>query len=257
LEVSLLFSDIALNDKCKNNNGDNKVTNVLGREVYYTSSRWRLINKLRDEAKKVIKALKTHQVRAEVHGSLSRGDVNKNSDIDVFISYSISSHKVELALQLAGYKFYSRKIAQATPRHTPKAHIFLDPEKKSTVTFPLTRFRRLEMEFYNFGGVLDLTELERDIRVPGINKQLLLIQPTPKGHIESYIIGKEAVAAKIVGVSLEVVQERVRVLTRRKETGRTGIFVSKEVGPDQSFEEVLKQISETNPIVRRHLNETT
>ena len=232
------------------------MTNLLGREINYNSSRWRLINHLRYEAKRIIKALKTHQIRAEVHGSISRGDVNKNSDIDVFVSYLISSHKVELALQLAGYKFYSRKIAQATPRHAPKAHIFLDPEKKRSITFPLIHFSRLEMEFYYFGGVVGLTELERDTRVPGINKQLLLIQPTPKGHIESTIIGKEAEAAKIVGVSIEVVKERVRVLTRRKETGRTGILVSKEINPNQSFEEVLKRIAETNPIVRRRINET-
>lgn len=232
------------------------MTCVKGIEIYYNSTRWKLINHLRDETKKIIKALKFHQIRAEVHGSISRGDVHKNSDVDVFVSYMISSHKVELALHLAGYKFYSRKIAQATPRHAPKAHIFLDPEEKRSVTFPLTHFRRLELEFYYFGGVVGLTELERDTRVPGINKQLLLIQPTSEGHIESNIIGKEAEAAKIIGVSTEVVKERVRILTRREETGRTGILVSKDISPDQSFEGVLKRIAETNPIVRRRINET-
>jgi len=232
------------------------VKSGTGREIHYNTSRWKIFNNLRDEAKKIINVLKTHQIRAEVHGSISRGDVHKNSDIDVFISYLISSHKVELALQLAGYKFYSRKIAQATPRHAPKAHIFLDPEKKRTITFPLTHFGRLEMEFYYFGGVVGFKELEKNARVPGINKQLLLIQPTPKGHIESTIVGREAEVAKIVGVSLEAVKERVYILTKRKETGRTGILVNKEVYPDQSFEGVLKQIAEINPIVRRRINNT-
>jgi hypothetical protein len=179
--------------------------------------------------------------------------VNDDSDIDVIIPYVVSSHTVELALTMNGFEVYSRRIAQATPSHTPKAHIFLDSEEKQCVTFPLVPFRNLEFEFYRFGGFLELKDLREDKRVSGCDKRLMLIEPTSRGHFESPIEGREAEVAKIVGVSVDIVNERVRVLKRRGEVGRTGIVLSVDLGDGEVFEEVLKRLAESNPIVRRRL----
>ena len=188
-----------------------------------------------------------------VHGSVARGDVDQGSDVDVIISTPVSSYSVELALTLAEFKFYSRRIAQATPSHTPKAHIYLDPEETLCVTFPMVPLRSLEHAFYRFGGYLELPQLLRRERVPGCDKRPFLIQPTPTGHVESPVKGREVEVAKTLGVSLQIVQERVRVLTRRQEIGRTGIVVLREVGEGETFEEVLRRLARSNPVVARRL----
>ena len=59
--------------------------------------------------------------------------------------------------------------------------------------------------------------------------------------------------ARIVGVGVRIVEERIRVLTRRERVGRTGIVFSRDLEEDEVFEEALKQVSDTNPIVRRRL----
>src|SRR5438445_664722 len=84
-----------------------------------------------------------------------------------------------------------REIAQATPSHSPKAHIQLDAEQTTSVTIPLTPFRSLELEFYAFGGKVTLPELKDKIRNPGCTKRLVLIEPTPEGHFESPVVGRE------------------------------------------------------------------
>ncbi|MCS7131847.1 MAG: hypothetical protein NZ934_03875, partial [Hadesarchaea archaeon] len=84
---------------------------------------------------------------------------------------------------------------------------------------------------------------------------LMLIEPTPDGHIESQVIGREAEIAKRVGVSLDIVRERVRILTRRANLGHTGIFLQRELAPDESFEAVFKQLVKENPAIKLRLKE--
>jgi predicted nucleotidyltransferase len=139
----------------------------------------------------------------------------------------------------------------ATPWQLPKAHAYID--EKTSVTFPLIKPRRLEVEFHHFGGAVDLAGLEEDVRVPGVDKRLMLIEPTPTGHLESQIVGREAEAAKVVGVSLDIVRERVQVLERRAEVGRTGVFIQRSLAPEESFEEVFKRLAEENPEVKLRL----
>lgn len=222
-------------------------------EVTYEPTRWRLLKDFRKQAITIMDALSSRGIISAIHGSVARGDVNEDSDVDVIIPCVVSSHTVELALTMNGFEVYSRRIAQATPSHTPKAHIFLDSEEKQCVTFPLVSFRNLEFEFYRFGGFLELKDLREDKRVPGCDKRLMLIEPTSRGHFESPIEGREAEVAKIVGVSVDIVNERVRVLKRRGEVGRTGIVLSVDLGDGEVFEEVLKRLAESNPIVRRRL----
>ncbi len=93
-------------------------------------------------------------------------------------------------------------------------------------------------------------------RVPGVNKKLILIvPPTERGHVEREVIGRESEVAKILGVSVDIVRERVHVLTRRDSIGRTGIYINEEVPDWMGFEEALKAIADRDPNVRRKVRE--
>jgi predicted nucleotidyltransferase len=132
-----------------------------------------------------------------------------------------------------------------------KAQIEID--ETTTVSFPLMEMRRVEREFYRFGGEINLTQLKADVRVPGVDKRLMLIEPTEKCHAESSVLGREEFAAKILGVSAETVLDRVHALTKRDTVGRTGVFVKRELSPDETFELALKKLSDLNPAVRRRM----
>jgi predicted nucleotidyltransferase len=186
-----------------------------------------------------------------VHGSVARGDVNKNSDVDIFMREPPSSFLVETALEKARIKVNSRVLIQATPTYAVKAYIEIDPA--TSVSFPLMRLRKVETEFYRFGGEADLNQLSTGARVPGVNKRLILIEPTDNGHVESSIIGREEQTAKTLGVSVETVRDRVRALVKRDEVGRTGVFIKKEVATDETFELALKRLADENPAVRRKM----
>ena len=132
-----------------------------------------------------------------------------------------------------------------------KAHIEIDD--KTSVSFPLMHMRKVEREFYKFGGEITSTQLRTGIRVAGVNKRLMLIEPTEKGHVESSIIDREEYVAKILGISAETVLDRVHALLKRDEVGRTGVFIKKELAADETFEMALKKLAECNPAVRRRV----
>jgi hypothetical protein len=177
--------------------------------------------------------------------------VKKGSDIDlVFLcAGEMPSYKVEMGLERAGLAWTLREVVMATPNSSPKGHIHLGED--TTVTFPLAELRPHEEAFYMFGGVLPADGLTQASRVPGVSKKLLLIIPTENGHIESSIHGREAETARLLGVGVDVVKERVRVLTRRDRVGRTGVFLREVVPEGGSFEEALKFLSDRDPAVRR------
>lgn len=223
--------------------------------VTYDASHWRLLKSIRERTISIFGALATWGNSALVHGSVARGDVDEKSDIDILIITSVSTQIVEAQLVSSGTSPYSREITQATPKHSPKAHIYLDPEGTASVTIPLSEFRRLELEFYKFGGTASLDDLAHGIRRPGCTKKLSLIEPTNDGHMESPIIGRESEVARLLGVSTDIVKERIRVLTRRDTIGRTGVFLKLVVPEGASFEEVLKSEAESNPALRRTLRD--
>ncbi len=222
-------------------------------EVIYDSKRWCILVEKRRETLKIMSALFKYGLNPIVHGSIARGDVREASDIDVVIPYVVPSYRIELALENAGYIPYRRIVVQATPQHAIKAYIVLDELETRVVSFPLVRLSRKEYEFYKFGGLLELSDLKENVlkRVPGVDKRLMLIKPTEKGHVEEPIIGREAEVASILGISVDVVEERVRVLTRRDKLGRTGVFVKYELKPTETFEEALDKLARENPHVRR------
>lgn len=224
------------------------------KEVTYTSRHWALLGEYREKATRIMTALEGFRLHTLVHGSVARGDVNKNSDIDVFIAEPPSSFLVETALEKARIPVSERLLVQATPNYAMKAYIEVD--ERTSVSFPLMRMRRVEREFYKFGGEITLNHLREGVRVAGVDKRLMLIEPTEKGHTESSIIGREEHAAKILRISVETVLDRARALLRRDEVGRTGVFIKKELTSDETFEMALKKLADENPAVRRRLKDT-
>ncbi len=214
------------------------------REVVYEDGRWGLLKGFRRRALELLKILNSVGLSPMVHGSVARGDVDKGSDIDVVIPFVVPSFKVELALQGGGLRPIRREIVMATPWQLPKSHIYIDEDR--SVTFPLVKPKQTELEFYYFGGASDFDKVKRGVRVPGVDKRLMLIEPASSGHIESPVVGREAFVAKLVGVGLEIVRERVQVLTRRASIGHTGIFVKRNLSPDENIEEVFKRLVEEN-----------
>ncbi|MEJ5292038.1 MAG: nucleotidyltransferase domain-containing protein [Candidatus Methanosuratincola sp.] len=225
----------------------------VSREVSYDDYHWELLDRLRRKALDVMGALNKHGLEGMVHGSVARGDVNPKSDIDIIIPETTESFIIEGALTKSGFPIEAREVSQATPVHTVKATIYIDQMLK--VTFPLIPMRGKEREFYKFGGEAGISELEARLRVPGIDKRLMLIVPTDYGHVERSVLSYEAEAARIVGVSLETVIERVRVLTRRDKIGRTGIFFKRTLQEDETFEGVLSERLSKDPSLRRLLRQ--
>jgi len=221
------------------------------KEVVYGSTHWTLLGELREKATRIMIALDDFRLITLVHGSIARGDVNNNSDIDVFITGSPSSFLVETALERARVPVNARLLIQATPNYAMKAYIEVDA--RVSVSFPLMRMRRVEHEFYKFGGEVNLNQLKAGTRVAGVDKRLMLIEPTTKGHVESSIVGREEGVSKRLGVSAETVLDRVHTLLKRDEIGRTGVFIKRELAPDETFEMVMKKLADENPAVRRRV----
>jgi predicted nucleotidyltransferase len=115
------------------------------------------------------------------------------------------------------------------------------------------KMRRVEREFYKFGGEVTLEDLRVNLRVCGVDKRLMLVEPTREGHRENTITGREQQIAKLLGISVETVLDRVRALLRRDEVGRTGVFIEKELSNDETFELALNKLADHNPAVRRRL----
>ena len=220
-------------------------------EVVYNAEHWTLLEKFRQKTMQIMEALEKFHLKAIVHGSIARGDITERSDIDVFIPQQPSSFIVETALEKASIPVNRRLVVQATPTYAMKAYIEIS--EKTSVSFPLMKMRRVEREFYKFGGEATLRKLREGLRVLGVDKHLMLIEPTEEGHRESTIVGLEEQVAKLLGISVETVLDRVHALLRRDEVGRTGVFIEKELSADETFEMALKRLADQNPAVRRRL----
>jgi hypothetical protein len=219
------------------------------REVTYDSEHWTLLARLRKKAACLMEALEKAKLEPIVHGSVARGDVSEKSDVDVFLQIPASSFVVETALEKAGVPIERRLIVQATPTYAMKAHI--EVGERTNVTFPLMKMRKVEKEFYFFGGKVSLQDIREDVRVAGVDKRLMLVEPTREGHIESTVVGREEQVARILGLSIETVMDRVHALTRRDNVGRTGVFVEEELLADETFEMAMERLMKKNPAVRR------
>jgi len=220
-------------------------------EVVYNRKHWQLLEELRKKAMEIMIPLERSHLFCIVHGSIARGDVSAKSDIDVFVPSPPSSFLIESSLERAGLTVSRRVLVQATPTYAAKGYIELDAQ--SMVSFPLMKPRPLERDFYRFGGEARIDQVRGGQRVIGVDKRLMLIEPTANGHVESTIVGREEGVAKMLGVKVETVLDRVHALLRRDSVGRTGVFIERELGQDETFEMVLKQLADENPAVRRRL----
>ena len=220
-------------------------------EVTYSSERWELLKQLRAKAEPLMLVLEQRHMQPIVHGSIARGDVKETSDIDIFIPNPPSSFQIETTLEQAKILVATRMVIQATPNYAMKAYLEIDAA--TTVSFPLMDLRRVEREFYRFSGEINLAQLRANARVAGVDKRLMLIEPTDAGHMESSILGKEESVAKTLGVAVETVSDRVRALMKRDAVGRTGVFVKRELAGDETFELAVERLAAENPAVRRRL----
>lgn len=220
-------------------------------EVEYDKQRWQQLKALRVQAAGIMEVFEGANIVTITHGSIARGDVTAKSDIDVFLPNPPSSFMIETTLENAGFVISRRLVVQATPFYAVKSYIEIDRQR--TVSFPLVKMRKVERDFYRFGGEITHTLLKDDKRVAGVDKRLMLIEPTDKGHVESSIVGREDEVAKLLDASIETVFDRVHALLRRDEVGRTGVFIERELTHEETFEMALKKLAETKPEVRRRL----
>ena len=216
-------------------------------EVVYSREHWRLLCELRSRARQLLTALP----EALLVGSVARGDVHGGSDVDIALLEPSPPSIVEERLAGKGINVVVRELVQATPLSTPRLYIHL--EGNSKVSVPLAPLARLEEEFYRFAGSIGLAQLEKGERVAGVNKRLLAVIPTPRGHIEFSIIGREEEVARMLGVSVDVVKDRVSALTRRDERGRTGLYLRLEIPAWESPEEAIARVAKRVPALRNKL----
>lgn len=220
---------------------------VSGRLVTYDEAHWELLEGMRARAAQVQGAIPGDSL---VYGSVARGDVHQGSDVDLVVQDPLPSYAVELGLS-RGFHILERRITIASPGSVAKATV--DLAEGAHVTWPLIPERDREEGFYLFGGALDARATGSRDRVPGVTKRLLLVVPVPEGHVESSVLGTEVEAAHALGLPLDVVRERVRVLARRDQVGRTGVFRSVKVEEGETFEQVLERMADTTPAVRRQV----
>jgi predicted nucleotidyltransferase len=141
-----------------------------------------------------------------------------------------------------------RLLVQATPNSVVKA---LWDFGEVHVALPLTPPTPLEEGFVRFGGAVDLAGLRSGTRVPGVDKRLLLIDPTPEGHIESSVADRVGEAARKLEVGRDVIDGRIRVLRRRSASGRTGVYLTRSLDDGEGPEEALAALKDADPAVRR------
>jgi len=220
------------------------------REITYDADRWTTLKEKRARAVEVLGELAARRIDAFVFGSVARGDVKPSSDVDVFIPDTVSSVPVMLSLDPLGVLGIS--VVQATPRSLVKANVEL--EDNTTVTYPLIQPREVELEFYRFGGSIDLIGLKNGERSCGVDKRLMLIEPTPEGHVETPLSDlSPGIVARKIKVGQQIVEERLRVLERRADVGRTGIYLNRQLAPGETPEQVLHDLIAEDPATRRRV----
>jgi uncharacterized protein len=224
-------------------------------EVIYNEAHWRLLRNLRDEALVLMHPLASAHIECFAYGSLARGDVKPTSDVDIFIPRPPASELVEATLARAGIRAHEREIVQATPGYAAKGYIFT--RERRGYSFPLVHLLPAESDFYSYAGSLTFEQLNLGIRVPGVDKRLMLIEPTEGGHIESPVAGREGQVARLLGVDMRIVAERVRTLKRRQIVGRTGVFLKYSLEPEEGFGEALHRLSMGNPAVRKRIGKNS
>lgn len=219
--------------------------------MVYDDSRWRLFRRMRSEATDLMRPLAAHHIDPIAYGSIARGDVDEGSDIDIFVPRPPSPPVLEAIIERTGIPVFHREIVQATPSYAAKGYIHVG--ERRDYSFPLVDLRAVELEFYGFAGSTNWEKVIKGERVPGVDKRLMLIEPTEEGHVESTILGREGEVAKRLGVGVAAVLDRVRTLRRRERVGRTGVYLKRTLAPGEGFGDVYNQLAKSKPPLRRRL----
>ncbi|MFZ8856618.1 MAG: nucleotidyltransferase domain-containing protein, partial [Candidatus Caldarchaeales archaeon] len=88
------------------------------RKVVYDERRWRTLREKRGVAERVLSALHEAGITdAFVYGSVARGDVRPESDVDAFIPHPVNPEVLQARIEelLGGWK--RRGVVQATPTY--------------------------------------------------------------------------------------------------------------------------------------------
>ena len=219
--------------------------------VTYSENHLKLLQQKRERSKTLLEMFVKEGLNPFIYGSIARGDIHNDSDIDMVLIQSIAPYQIEIILDKNGFNNYFREIIMATPTDTLKLYIYLN--ELESITIPLSKFDKKSREFYDFGGKINLNQIKNSIRVPGIDKRLVLIQPLSDGHEEYSIIGNEYLAAKQLGVSIDLINERIKVLLKREKFGKTGVFLKRSIEMNETTEDVLKKLANKKSIVRKKL----
>lgn len=218
---------------------------------HYSSDHWALLAKMRQQALVITSLFHSQGFECLTYGSIARGDISPTSDIDIVLRDRIPSYRIEFLMENAGIPFLGKYLVQSTPNDVIKT--VYDLEYDIHLVLLMTDFTSLAFEFYFFGGALTHNELQQNLRKPGVNKALYLIEPIDSGHIESPLVDRQNEAPKILGVSRQMVQQRIRVLNRREKIGRTGVFLHHELLREESPETVLHELAKQNRLIRKRL----
>jgi len=231
-----------------------KYSNVLREHfdtIVYSERDWLLLEEKRNIAYKLLEIFFKEGFYPLVYGSIARGNIHETSDIDIIFLKEIPPFQIEYILNKNGYSNFFREIIMATPSDSLKLYIYLS--ELESISLPLSKLDTNGIEFYNFGGKLNFNHLRSGLRVAGIDKRLVLIRPNSLGHEEISIIGNEAIFAKELGININIILERERVLLRREKYGRTGVFLKEKIQINETTEGVIKKLVNRKSIVRKKL----
>ncbi len=219
--------------------------------IIYSEKKWFLLKKKREIAFKLLQMFDKEGLKPFIYGSIARGDVHETSDIDLIFLQEVPSYQIEFILNKNGYNNIFREIIMATPSDSIKLYIHLS--ELESIILPLSKLEGNIIEFYDFGGKINFSQLKSETRVAGIDKRLVLVKPNPQGHEEISVINNEAITAKEIGINIKVINERKKVLLRREKHGKTGVFLKRQLEMNDSTEEVLKKLANRKSIVRKKL----
>ncbi len=227
-----------------------KTSSPTNRDFHsYNKDEKKLLTQLRKLSVFYLTKLIESGIKAFVHGSVARGDISQSSDVDIHIPFLIPSFRLEI---IEEFRNIDRRIIMGTPNSTIKGLLMVD--KKISLTFPLTSPTERETDFYRFSGIVSLHQILDGHRVPGVTKQLILIEPMNAGYWYSSLLRNKKTAMSQLRVSQRIVDERIRVLTRRDKIGRTGLLLDYSLSPDTNFEQALHHLKSQNPIVRNRIS---
>jgi predicted nucleotidyltransferase len=223
----------------------------LYREVVYDPAHWELLASKRAVATQIMEPLVARGFSPVVYGSVARGDVHKESDVEVFIPLPTNPALVESIVENKIGGWTRRELVQATPVYVPKAYIYID--EKTTISFPLLKPSPEEESFYKIAGMISRDGLLRGERAPGMNKSLIVIVPIKTGHAEFPAERDPDLAARLIGVPPSAIRNRIRILRRRRAHGKTGVFRTTVLEESESITEAFAALVKDNPFLRRRI----